>query len=379
MTKKQGACGIVCEWNPLHAGHIRLIERAKTEYSAVVAAMSGPFVQRGLPAVTDKWTRAAQAIRHGVDLVLEVPQGFVLQSADRYAAGAIQVLAAIPAVCAIAFGVEETALREAPFSENATFEKDLVRRLKQGLSYRRAFSLASGRNWLPNQILAKQYEKALKEQNLSWEILKVARPSTSPTATQLRHALRSLREESIAAKTDANSDQLLQHPALKDLADPAIVLSHPLGGSVEKLFSYVQARTILDPLDFSRSPHYEAGMEYRLEAALQQADSLEDAINAASNKRQSKSRYRRMLLTTLLGIQKTDIAPLSYVRPLAFNRTGAALLRDVILPIYQKTPGRLRPGAYDPLFLTDQKAQRLYEWLYDLENLDLTQSFYHKR
>ena len=53
MTKKQGACGIVCEWNPLHAGHIRLIERAKTEYSAVVAAMSGPFVQRGLPAVTE--------------------------------------------------------------------------------------------------------------------------------------------------------------------------------------------------------------------------------------------------------------------------------------------------------------------------------------
>ena len=239
--------------------------------------------------------------------------------------------------------------------------------------------MASGRNWLPNQILAKQYEKALKEQNLSWEILKVARPSTSPTATQLRRALRSLREESIAAKTDANSDQLLQHPALKDLADPAIVLSHPLGGSVEKLFSYVQARTILDPLDFSCSPHYEAGMEYRLEAALQQADSLEGAINAASNKRQSKSRYRRLLLTTLLGIQKTDIAPLSYVRPLAFNRTGAALLRDVILPIYQKTPGRLRPGAYDPLFLTDQKAQRLYEWLYDLENLDLTQSFYHKR
>ena len=67
--------GLVTEYNPFHNGHIYHIEQAKqlTGAATVVAVMSGNFVQRGMPAIFDKWTRARFALEHGIDVVYELP------------------------------------------------------------------------------------------------------------------------------------------------------------------------------------------------------------------------------------------------------------------------------------------------------------------
>ena len=91
--------GIVAEYNPFHLGHAlqiretRRIMEAEGEKSAVIAVMSGDFVQRGEAAVFSKYARAEAACRSGADLVVELPLPWVLSSAEGFAEGAVSILA----------------------------------------------------------------------------------------------------------------------------------------------------------------------------------------------------------------------------------------------------------------------------------------------
>ena len=66
--------GIIAEYNPFHNGHAYQIAKIKEETDSdyVIVAMSGDFVQRGEPAITDKYERARMALSCGADLVLEL-------------------------------------------------------------------------------------------------------------------------------------------------------------------------------------------------------------------------------------------------------------------------------------------------------------------
>ena len=99
------AAGITAEYNPLHNGHAYHIARAKelSGCDALAVAMSGDFVQRGAPAVMDKWTRAEHALRCGADLVIEIPALFCLGNAGQYAAAGVKLLEAAGVSC-ISFG-----------------------------------------------------------------------------------------------------------------------------------------------------------------------------------------------------------------------------------------------------------------------------------
>ena len=91
---KTKICGIICEYNPFHNGHMHQIAEARRLSGAdyVIAVMSGDFVQRGEPAVIDKWARTEMALRCGADIVLELPTVFALSSAEYFATGAVDVL-----------------------------------------------------------------------------------------------------------------------------------------------------------------------------------------------------------------------------------------------------------------------------------------------
>ena len=67
--------GIIAEYNPFHNGHAYQIQKARelTGCDFVVVVMSGDFVQRGAPALFDKYTRTKMALLGGADLVLELP------------------------------------------------------------------------------------------------------------------------------------------------------------------------------------------------------------------------------------------------------------------------------------------------------------------
>ena len=120
--------GITAEWNPFHQGHEKLIKTLKTDFpdAPVVCAMSGAFVQRGEPAVFEKWDRAVWAIRSGIDLAVELPAVCVLQSADRFAEFGALLLSDLGCTH-LAFGAESLSAADfykiADWSLSASFSR----------------------------------------------------------------------------------------------------------------------------------------------------------------------------------------------------------------------------------------------------------------
>ena len=105
------SCGIVCEYNPFHSGHAYHLEKARSlsEADIMIGVMGDHFVQRGeVPCVSAK-ERSLEAIRHGLDLVVELPYPYCLEGADHYALGAIKVLELLQCDM-ICFGSESNSL-----------------------------------------------------------------------------------------------------------------------------------------------------------------------------------------------------------------------------------------------------------------------------
>ena len=100
--------GLITEYNPFHNGHLHHLQESLrvADADASVAVMSGHFLQRGEPALLDKWARAEMALAAGVDLVLELPFSFACNSAPHFARGAVQSLNALGVVDALCFGSE---------------------------------------------------------------------------------------------------------------------------------------------------------------------------------------------------------------------------------------------------------------------------------
>ncbi|MFT4143074.1 MAG: nucleotidyltransferase [Mobilitalea sp.] len=177
--------GLITEYNPFHNGHKYHIEEAKriTNADYVIAVMSGNFVQRGAPAVINKYTRTAMALNNGIDLVLELPVCYATASAEYFSHGAVDLLNKLGVVDAICFGsecgdielIKETAeyLIQAP----ASFHVALQKSLKEGMTYPAARTKAyldtmqevstdkkeaiTSLLLEPNNILGVEYVKAL--------------------------------------------------------------------------------------------------------------------------------------------------------------------------------------------------------------------------
>ncbi len=178
--------GLITEYNPFHNGHKYHIDEAKKVTGAdyVIAVMSGNFVQRGAPAVLDKYSRAKMALNNGVDLVLELPVCYATASAEYFAHGAVSLLERLGIVDFLCFGSEcgdITLLEEAAdflLTAPPSFDKKLQAFLREGMTYPAARDHALQQqleeqpsnhstalaNVLtePNNILGIEYLKALK-------------------------------------------------------------------------------------------------------------------------------------------------------------------------------------------------------------------------
>ena len=157
------AVGIVAEYNPFHTGHAYHIETARKETGAdaVVVIMSGSFVQRGEPAIFDKWTRTRMALYGGADLVLELPALYATASAEYFARGAVETLRATGVIGTLSFGSEcgdlEKLQRAANLlsAEDAAMRETLQAALASGKSYPAAKMEALGvQNAALGEILA---------------------------------------------------------------------------------------------------------------------------------------------------------------------------------------------------------------------------------
>src|SRR5690606_8545661 len=100
-------CGLIVEYNPFHNGHIHHIKESQnvTNADCMIAVMSGSFLQRGEPAIIDKYHRAKAALLSGIDIVVELPYVFAVQSSDLFAKGSVLTLNEL-GVNSICFGSE---------------------------------------------------------------------------------------------------------------------------------------------------------------------------------------------------------------------------------------------------------------------------------
>lgn len=143
--------GIIAEYNPFHKGHAYHLQKAKelTGADFCIIVMSGNFVQRGLPAILDKYARAEAALRCGADLVLELPVPYATGSAEYFAQGAVALLDSLGVVDALCFGSECGNLSELlPFArlfeeEPEEYQQLLRLHLKRGCTFPEARSLAA--------------------------------------------------------------------------------------------------------------------------------------------------------------------------------------------------------------------------------------------
>lgn len=136
------AAGIIAEYNPFHKGHEYHIAETRriTGADYCVVVMSGDFVQRGEPAILDKYTRTEMALACGADLVLELPAAFAAASAEKFAYGAVSLLHSLGVIDTISCGCEldsdmihtvSSVLAEEP----ACYRFSLKQQLKAGASF----------------------------------------------------------------------------------------------------------------------------------------------------------------------------------------------------------------------------------------------------
>ena len=141
-------CGVICEFNPFHNGHLYFLSQVKKQTdSKIICLMSGNFVQRGEPAIEDKYNRAKKAIQAGAHAVYELPTIFACSNAENFAYGAIKILKALN-VKQIAFGVTETDLEtlqkiaQIKFDNSVEFQNCFKNEIENGINYNTALKRA---------------------------------------------------------------------------------------------------------------------------------------------------------------------------------------------------------------------------------------------
>lgn len=338
------AVGIICEYNPFHEGHKYHIEKAreKTGADTVVAVMNGDFVQRGEPAVADKYTRARMALEEGADMVFELPVRYGISSAEDFAYGGILALHSLGFVDTFCFGsegAEEDALTMAGHffaEESEAYQKALNRFLREGLSYpvarEYAFAECTGMQkeqrevlFSPNNILGTEYIKAaiqlnthmkpvvIKRQGLGYNEDKPGADGDFLSATAIRNLL--FQGGMAIEGIPAGARKIFNEAAYLETEDFWQICAY---GIREKWNHLEHIKDVSDEMaNAFRKNWYDAV-------------SLEDFVNRCKSKNITMSRVKRCMFQILLGIEKEERErTLPYIRLLGMKKDASSYLGKV--------------------------------------------------
>ncbi|RWZ60711.1 nucleotidyltransferase [Halobacillus fulvus] len=378
------ACGVIVEYNPFHNGHRYHLQKAREASKAdcIIAIMSGSFLQRGEPAIIDKWHRAEAALNNGADLILELPYLYAVEHSDHFSHGAVSALSEMNAE-AICFGSEHGSIEaflEAynHMQENkATFDETVQQHLKKGLSFPEASRLGYDAIQLPdnsidlsqpNNILGYSYVKAIQSYNPTITPLTIQRSQSQYHDPVI--------EGAIASATSIRNE-IKQSGSLTDSVQQALPKE-----TVEKLEQY-KAKTgvwheweqYFDLLDYKimTSTEHELrlihgvdeGLEYRLKRMMKHSTSFESFMKALKTKRYTWTRLQRTLVHILTGLKKEEAQTLlredkpGYVRVLGMNETGRFYLNEQKKKI--DVPLVTQPQKFQhPMLALEEKASISY-------------------
>ncbi len=383
---------VIAEFNPFHNGHAWFLAEARrrAQADALVVIMSGDYVQRGEPAVFDKFTRAETALLCGADLVLELPVSCAAAGAGYFAQGAVRLLDALGCADELWFGSECGDIQ--PFEETAalladespTYAAALQDSLSGGLSFpaarAAALSLTTGRDpgdllSAPNNILGLEYCVALARAKSSIRPRTIGRRGSGyhdtflteglSSATAIRKLLLYLREN--GSQTGPAGIKDLLRGQMPDACLPAVIRalesSLPVcADDFSEMLHYQllreTAESLTGYLDLSED------LAARIIRLLPKYRSFTQFAALLKSRNATRTQINRALLHALLGIRQADPAlamSLPFARLLGFRSEAAALLTGI-----KKAGGlTLAAGAADladaPGYTRDLFASNLYE------------------
>ncbi|CDZ74823.1 hypothetical protein ING2D1G_0663 [Peptoniphilus sp. ING2-D1G] len=329
---------IIAEYNPFHNGHKYQIDKIKSTNSNIVVIMSSSFTQRGIPAITDKFSRAKTAVLCGADLVIELPGVFSTSNAEIFAKGAVGILNQMEIIDYLCFG-SENSLEQLnnilnKIEENKNTSEDLLKKyLSLGFAYPKAtemsyeFLKSEEKQILkmPNNILAIEYLKALRGLNSNIEPVSIRRKHISHNSESIFNNFTS----SSYIRNNYLEDNIKNY--MPNQSYDALINNQAV--FLNDFFNIIKYKILENKIDYEKYIDYEIGMENRFRKYIN-SQNIYDFINKISTKRYTKSRITRLLIQIMLDLKKELIFESinkPYVRILASNRNGFTLLNDLKL------------------------------------------------
>lgn len=346
--------GIVAEFNPLHNGHEYIISETRrlTGCESVCIAMSGNYVQRGEPAILDKWTRAETALRAGADLIVEIPTLFCLSDASRYASAGVAILEALNKnmhICCGSESADAVCLNFiAGFMQDnmRSIDRSIAEMIRDGLSYPLArekalLALMKERRYSsddinrvksilgrPNDILALEYAMSAKTSEITYIERKGAGYddafSIGPDY-QSAGGIRKLISERGMDSAYELLKECIPSFSLNALTENELSLNPAWTGILR------YAASMMSPQDIDECPSGGEGLGNLIREAVLKYDSWEDIIMHCKSKRYTYTRLSRLCMQIVLGIGRKDYKSNKpeYIRVLGFSNNGRKLLSRI--------------------------------------------------
>ncbi len=320
--------GIICEYNPLHNGHVYHIDKIKELYpdSLIVCVVNGYFMERGEISVLSKEDKVRGALNHNVDIVVELPFVYGTQASDVFAFNSILLLNELK-VDRIVFGSESNNIKLLEKVANIQlndpeYQTRVKEYLDEGINYPTAMAKALNIEediTTPNDLLGISYIKSIKKINnrIKYECIKRTNDyhdndsdSNIVSASNIRVRL-------------SNGEDVSKYVP-KDIKDKIIKIDE------DKLFTLLKFKLLTDK-DLSVYLDVDEGIEYRIVRNINQARTLDELVESIKTKRYTYNKISRMLTHILIGLTKrdNDELELDYMKILGFNKRGQDYLNSI--------------------------------------------------
>ena len=384
--------GIITEYNPFHNGHKFHLEESKkqTKSDGTICIMSGNFVQRGGPAIIDKWKRTEMALSNGVDLIIELPTFYAVSSAEFFAKGAVSILNSLNIVNNLFFGSEigdAKALSEIAkvlVSEDKRFQNILKENLSLGLTFAKArekslieYLNSSEINNIitsSNNILGIEYIKAILKLNSSINPVALKREGSNYNDKSLSQTFSSATSIREVLKNTSNIEDLKNIIPLESYEVFSKLQEQDYRFTFEEeMFKYIKYKIQTNCVNFNNLYEVTEGLDNKIIKEISSSNSLHEFILKIKSKRYTYSKISRILTHIYLGLDNDDFKDIAnennlYVRVLGFNKTGREILSLIkansSIPLITKVPR----FTNNPLLKFDLQATACYSLLNDKLN-----------
>lgn len=341
------ACGIVAEYNPFHNGHAYQLEEARKQTGAdvIIVVMSGNFLQRGEPAIIDKWSRAELAVKAGADLVVELPVDFSVQPADFFAEGAVAILNAL-GCDVISFGSElgnSEAFKQAAedYLENEqTINETFKAQMKQAEHYAKNFSRVLEGLYKdfpvdlsqPNNVLGFSYAKEITRNQYPMHLHTVKRLHSDYHEDSLNPSLAIGSATAIRKVLNNHSQDWSRVKSYVPEETYAMLQSEKLV-TWDDLFPYLRYQITLQSVSNLLDIYLmEEGLQYRIKEKIGEAASMTEFLERLKTKQLTWTRLQRICYHILMNNKKADMKfrqqKISTVRLLGFNSNGQKYMNE---------------------------------------------------